>query len=269
MVALTRLSANRRALNSTSSHNSPLAPQRLPGRSHRENSFQHSAQTLKGHSGSQHTIDVGTAVIKQATTFTLFPQLPLELRQRIWGMVPEARLITIAPEFNRNSSDWEIHPRAKLVPTLYVCKEFRDWALRGYDLVEDDNIIGACTYVDWSRDRIFFDLPSEEFPRLGTVLRLFIQGLCRVQSLALRRKWYFRPDILDILSQFSQLRNLMFVGENVLARRGCGDTSLIITDLGRLYPDARGSLWIDHARWMCDNLYRLPLLRSVSMSMVT
>jgi hypothetical protein len=166
-------------------------------------------------------------------------------------MVPEPRLVVIAPELDNNSSMWQIRLRAKLVQTLFVCKESRNQALRDYDLVKGNNVTGVCTLANWSRDTIFFDLPSEDFSHLRTVLRFFTHELCMAQ-----------------LSQFGQLQNLMFVGEGVRLQRQCSNARLIIKGIGNLYPDARCSVWMHHTKWMCENLDRLPLLRHVSMSVV-
>ena len=267
MVSLRR-PTQKQCLNLRSSHQPPSTRHRLPSRSPRESFLRHPVEALEGRRIARLTNLLRASTAMQATTFTLFPELPLELRERIWSMAPEPRLVVIAPELDHHSSIWQIRLRAKLVQTLFVCKESRNQTLRDYDLVKGDNATGVRTLVNWSRDTIFFDFPSEDFSRLGTVLRFFTHELCMAQSLALRLQWYFRSDLLGILSQFGQLQSLLFIGEGVRLRQQCSNARLIIKGIGTLYPDARGSVWMHHTRWMCDDLDRLPLLRHVSMSVV-
>ena len=266
-MASFRTSSHNQNFNLPSSSQAPLARQRLLDRSSRGKPLRRPTYASKRRS-TPHFATARAAADKKATAFTLFLDLPLELRESVWSMVPEPRLVTIAPKFDGHSSTWNIRPRAKQVQTLYVCQESRNQALRDYTLVTDGNIAGACMYVNWYRDRIFFDFPSADFPRLGSVLRFFTQRLCMVQSLALGLQWYFRSDLLDILSNFGQLQNLIFVSDAVRTQGRCGNGRLVIKEIGPLYPDVRYGIETNHTRWKCDNPDKIPLLRHVSMSMV-
>lgn len=191
------------------------------------------ARICKRRSTSKSTTECDSTVTGLASTFSNFLELPPELRIQIWRMaLPRQRLVTIVSEFDRKSWTWNVRVETQPVQLLYVCQESRAEALREYTQLKFSNFKGACIYINWFHDTIFWDFPyvhgSEIDPSIG-----FLGTKFRIaQSLAIRPSSGLIWCPPDLLRQFSQLQKLMFVDDlhKACPRLG-GNTRLILKEL--------------------------------------
>jgi 2EXR family len=116
-------------------------------------------------------VDVATVILSE---FTLFQELPRELRDEIWDLaLPDGRIISIVERQKpRNifselrgctragigevESDWIADVSLVATPLLHVNRDGREAALRRYQLALDGLIFGQPIYIDFDRDTVLF-----------------------------------------------------------------------------------------------------------------
>ncbi len=179
---------------------------------------------------------IGLAMKEERPAFACFPKLPPEVRVKIWTSALLSRVITITSKFNLGSRSCEVKVETPRIELLYVCQESRVEALRNYSQIKFNGDYGNITFVSWSRDTIFLDLPDEPgnadvddiMAVLGTTFR-------PVQTLAVRVRAHVFWGFPSFLKQADDLRKLVFVDElerDIFPRNAKGYLYLI--DLGSL-----------------------------------
>ncbi|KAG4420612.1 hypothetical protein IFR04_006202 [Cadophora malorum] len=176
------------------------------------------------------------AIEDEIITFGGFPKFPPEVRVKIWTLALLPRLVTITSKFDRRAASCEVKVEAPQIELLYVNHESRSEALRHYSQIRLQGNDSGVTFVSWSRDTIFLDLPDEPgsadvddiMTQLGAILR-------PVQTLAVRVRTHLFWGFPRFLRQAEDLQKLVFVDEMDRApfpssSKGC----LYLIDLGSL-----------------------------------
>jgi hypothetical protein len=112
----------------------------------------------------------------QLQSFTLFPDLPVELRLKVWAYTIPPRIVTLhsqgkhdEPRLIRNSevvycgkAMWWTSPNP--IPTiLHICHESREEALKSYCRLFKPNDFQAAIYFDFSRDTLRIGITRPEY----------------------------------------------------------------------------------------------------------
>ena len=176
------------------------------------------------------------AIEDEIITFGGFPKFPPEVRVKIWTLALLPRLVTITSKFDRRAASCEVKVEAPQIELLSVNHESRSEALRHYSQIRLQGNDSGFTFVSWSRDTIFLDLPDEPgsadvddiMTQLGAILR-------PVQTLAVRVRTHLFWGFPRFLRQAEDLQKLIFVDEPDRApfpssSKGC----LYLIDLGSL-----------------------------------
>jgi hypothetical protein len=96
---------------------------------------------------------------KDLTNFTLFPNLPRELRKKIFEVaMPSPRTITITTAQGGPSYCMQSNARG-ILPTslMHVCCASREIALRKYEKAFKESLQHQPIYFDWDNDSVYFD----------------------------------------------------------------------------------------------------------------
>lgn len=181
-------------------------------------------------------VRIREAIEDEVLTFGCFPKLPPEVRVKIWTLALLPRLVTITSKFDRRAASCEVKVQAPPIELLYVNHESRIEALRHYSQIRLQGNDSGITFVNWSRDTIFLDLPDEPgsadmddiMNQLGAILR-------PVQTLAVRVRTHLFWGFPRFLRQAEDLQKLVFVDEFdrdpfPSSSKGC----LYLIDLGSL-----------------------------------
>lgn len=182
------------------------------------------------------------AMGSSATAFTLFPELPIEIRLKIWRhALPGSRVIGTCLERRYSISDtWHLQQKymsirhrsllsCKTPVPLFVCQESRNEALRFYQLRHVLGFTQKPVYIDFSRDIIYLEDLQEDSPSA----RITVHNLANlledgnrsaIQFLAMDSDFYSllyercRND-LQALQEFTNLKEFILVKHF----RGCKD----------------------------------------------
>ena len=147
-----------------------------------------------------------------APTFACFRKLPPEIRVKIWDIALRPRLITIIPSLNRDAAICEVVVEAQRIELLYVCHESREEALRNYHQIRLNGNNGGTTFINWSRDIIFLDIPDGSVD-IDSIMGLLDTSLQSVQTLAIRMRAHVFWGFPQFLRGASHLQKLIFVDE--------------------------------------------------------
>jgi hypothetical protein len=144
------------------------------------------------------------------TEFHLFPNLPSELRLKVWGFVHSPRTVYIKCrrriDRSRRFADAFISEVA--VPaTLHICRESRQEALSIYKPHFKTAYSPKCIYISFERDTV-------KFPD-GTLEYLRVPELHDIQRMVLevRDCTYFGHFNMDILQKMKGLKDLEIITE--------------------------------------------------------
>lgn len=208
------------------------------------------------------------AIVKNATTFPHFTELPRELRWKIWGMASEdIRLVAFIPIWDAISETCHIQVQARPVRALKVCQESRYVAFGQYTLIMFKN--GNRVYVDFTRDIIFFEFPDLTNATLGPVFSFFCDELRMVQFLTIEVNYLPGPKFLDLLGRFNKLQLLVFAEPTESVQRPleeCSPSERIVLNYHHtVLPRPYLRRYLDHVQ---ANINRYPHFRQVSISMV-
>jgi hypothetical protein len=112
-------------------------------------------------------IDHVTNNVKRHTTMAIFSDLPLELRLKIWKMVPVSRNVVLSPH-----PDGFIKIRTQLFAVWHVCSEARTATLRAYTEIDCSQVVSQTKimsiYIDFHFDRILFKTGFDGSSRLSS-----------------------------------------------------------------------------------------------------
>ncbi|KAF4624892.1 hypothetical protein G7Y89_g13276 [Cudoniella acicularis] len=140
-------------------------------------------------------------------TFSLFVELPLELRIKIWGNAfPEPRVVPV--RYNRHQKQYTSDAAPPVL--LHICTESRDIFLSTYEKLRLSQKYDSAIFVDFSCDTIFFDSldcsPEGDLSYdLATSLQSHKILSCAIDSQVWEVLRVFR---YDALSEVKLLRNL-------------------------------------------------------------
>jgi hypothetical protein len=105
---------------------------------------------------SARNLDHVTNNVKRHTTMAVFSDLPMELRLKIWKMVPVSRNVVLSPH-----PDGFIKIRTQLLTVWHVCCEARTATLRAYTEIDCGQVVSQTKtmsiYIDFHLDRIIFN----------------------------------------------------------------------------------------------------------------
>ena len=155
--------------------------------------------------------------------FTVFPKLPIELRELIWEhMLPDGRLV----ELNRmTAAGMQFDCLTDLNILLHICRESRHFIVRRYSrsipevTYIEPNVKGSHFLFDAQSDAIFFNT----FIHSGRDTRKIKHDFASVQHVAFHRslqKSYFGPSVTGnsqrymitcVLANFQNLREIWFI----------------------------------------------------------
>ncbi|KAK0102580.1 hypothetical protein ONS95_006190 [Cadophora gregata] len=119
------------------------------------------AKAIEQHSAvSPHSTNDTNSIPTNAITtkFTVFPKLPLEIRQMIWVLSLEPRIIEICIG---DASDF--YSKAKLPAALQVSKESRGTVNSQYSLCFGSTSYPAQTLFNFNLDTLYFDRSKAEY----------------------------------------------------------------------------------------------------------
>jgi hypothetical protein len=133
------------------------------------------------------------------TKFTLFPQLPIELRYKIWDATMEGRIVEVV----YNEDDDFYYTEAAKPVALSLCQGSRHQALLNYDLLilkdiyephEEKNALHFKPYFNYKVDTLYLSLAhlegekemrgSEPFPFQGANVYYFLTALTGLPNMA-------------------------------------------------------------------------------------
>ncbi|KUJ22672.1 uncharacterized protein LY89DRAFT_307337 [Mollisia scopiformis] len=114
-----------------------------------------------------------------AASFTLFPELPFELRLKIWQFsVPGPRILGVGHEIQYKSFYGRLLPStiewrtSDPIPSLlHVCHESRKEALKLYQRSLGVPLKQGKNYIDFGNDTIYFGGPGRGFSDLDVLLQ--------------------------------------------------------------------------------------------------
>jgi len=133
-----------------------------------------------------------------STDFTLFPQLPIELRFKIWDATMEGRIVEVV--YNEDADFY--YTEAAMPVALSVCQESRRQALLTYDLLilkdiygpTKKNILHFKAYFNYEADTLYLSLAhlegekemrgSEPLPYQGANVFYFLTSLSGLSDVA-------------------------------------------------------------------------------------
>jgi hypothetical protein len=133
------------------------------------------------------------------TKFTLFPQLPIELRYKIWDATMEGRIVEVV----YNEDDDFYYTEAVMPTALSLCQESRCQALLHYDLLilkdiyephKKKNALHFKAYFNYKVDTLYLSLAhlegekemrgSEPLPFQGANVYYFLTALTGLPNVA-------------------------------------------------------------------------------------
>jgi hypothetical protein len=142
-------------------------------------------------------------------TFTYFSKLPLEIREKIWSDALPLRLVGVHPESAEWSPKYQQTITLEAIPVsiLQACREARDVGLRSYVKICPPNQSNIYTWIDLSRDTLFFEY---SYPQQSLAAAMSLFDVHEIQSFAIDIRYdspYWHRE------QFTQLRELIFVAQ--------------------------------------------------------
>jgi hypothetical protein len=175
----------------------------------------HQSSAHKGY-GTSHLPDEPYAsngiIITPVSAFPRFPELPLELRIKIWRIALPYRLVTITPRLDPIDFTGEVDVATKKVELRSVCRESRREALIGYTQITFNDENHTSTYINWTRDTLFLDLP-DECMNVNEIISVLGTAFRAVQVLAIRIKAHCFWGLPEFLRRSNQLQKLIFVDD--------------------------------------------------------
>jgi len=159
-------------------------------------------------------------------TFTLFPDLPIELRRSIWKFSAGRRVVEIM--YNQFTRGYESTTAISAI--LHATRESREVALECYDLCFSTNDAEPAIYFDFSIDALYLGVGSLapiRYPFQQFLKSVNGQDLSHVRSLFLEDEYVVEfveeGKVLNLsLYEFDGLQELTIVADNGRTKKRIG-----------------------------------------------
>lgn len=122
------------------------------------------------------------------------------------------RLVTITPMLDPVNFTGEVEVVTEQVELRSVCQESRREALKGCTQIMFNDDHRTSTYINWSRDTLFLDLPDECL-NVDDMVSVLSTAFRSVQVLAVRIRAHCFWGVPEFLRQSNQLQKLIFVDD--------------------------------------------------------
>ncbi|KUJ21277.1 uncharacterized protein LY89DRAFT_770526 [Mollisia scopiformis] len=147
------------------------------------------------------------------TEFTLFPELPVELRLEIWEFSLEARVLQLTEKRPRTPQEEFILKSDKPLSIMQVNTESREVGKRSYDFLEYYNREIKGIFVNWELDTIYAE--EDVFKYQSLVGNVYLERISsKMRRLAIlcvdNQRTSEINTIVDTASSLTNIRNLTF-----------------------------------------------------------
>jgi hypothetical protein len=140
------------------------------------------------------------------TSFTVFPDLPIELRRKIWDHAAEGHAPRVV-EIVIISNNCEATSRTSSPAVLSTCIESREAALKAFDEVYYGGLFTGAM-INWERDILYFNTDIECGKKLLTHAK-HPDWFCKCRRLALHRVTFYGACLAGHQSEmFKELKNI-------------------------------------------------------------
>ncbi|KAF4636669.1 hypothetical protein G7Y89_g1408 [Cudoniella acicularis] len=173
---------------------------------------------------------LGTRKCGPTTTFHAFEKLPLELRTKIWDLgLPDGRVVQmkvklVMAKYSRHQRGIYLNSSTPVPGMLHACLESRAIALQHYELGMGSHLSHARTYVDFTKDTIYFgdDNIGQGFTLASLLRDITEKDLSKIRRLAVSQElWNYKPFCnVHVLLDFSGLKDLTLVMERANTKKG-------------------------------------------------
>ncbi|KAH6682025.1 hypothetical protein B0J14DRAFT_695492 [Halenospora varia] len=163
-----------------------------------------------------------------AMTFASFGKLPPELREKVWGFalpgprVVQMRIKLVVAKYSKHQRGFHLKSTTPVPSMLHTCSESRAIALQHYELGMGSHLSRGRTYIDFTKDTIYFgDVNESQGFTMASLLRDTPEkDLSKIRKLAVSQNvWNSKPFCnVHVLLDFRNLEELILVME----REGAG-----------------------------------------------